>query len=173
LLAFSEFNKEFHMYTDASNKQQGPVIMQEGKPLKPCSNILHTSLIRTIRYSTLETLKKYRHILLGQELIEHTCHNHILYGKKLSNDCTPISRLFLEEYGPHYIHTKGKHNTVADASLSCIHKRPSFFESRVTLPNNSSGNQPCCMENDFFTYLCMFISCLFFSFVFVLMLTYT
>jgi hypothetical protein len=33
LLAFPDFEKEFHVYTYASNKQLGAVIMQEGKPL--------------------------------------------------------------------------------------------------------------------------------------------
>jgi hypothetical protein len=33
LLAFPDFEKEFHVYTDASNKQLGSVIMQEGKHL--------------------------------------------------------------------------------------------------------------------------------------------
>jgi hypothetical protein len=33
LLAFPYFEKEFHVYTDASNKQLGAVIMQEIKPL--------------------------------------------------------------------------------------------------------------------------------------------
>jgi hypothetical protein len=33
LLAFPDFEKEFHVYNDASNKQLGAVIMQEGKPL--------------------------------------------------------------------------------------------------------------------------------------------
>ena len=33
LLVFPQFDKPFHVYTDASNKQLGAVIMQEGKPL--------------------------------------------------------------------------------------------------------------------------------------------
>ena len=33
LLAFPDFNKEFHIYTDASDYQLGAVIMQEGQPL--------------------------------------------------------------------------------------------------------------------------------------------
>jgi hypothetical protein len=33
LLAFPDFEKEFHVYTDSSNNQLGAVIMQEGKPL--------------------------------------------------------------------------------------------------------------------------------------------
>jgi hypothetical protein len=33
LLAFPAFEKEFHVYTDASSKQLGAISMQEGKPL--------------------------------------------------------------------------------------------------------------------------------------------
>jgi hypothetical protein len=33
LLSFPDFEKECHVYTDASNKQLGSVIKQEGKPL--------------------------------------------------------------------------------------------------------------------------------------------
>ena len=33
LLAFPNFNKTFHIYTDASDNQLGAVIMQEDKPL--------------------------------------------------------------------------------------------------------------------------------------------
>jgi hypothetical protein len=33
LLAFPDFEKEFHVNTDASNNQLGAVIIQEGKPL--------------------------------------------------------------------------------------------------------------------------------------------
>jgi hypothetical protein len=40
-LAFPDFEKDFHVYTDASNKQLGAVIMQEGKPLAFSTNTLH------------------------------------------------------------------------------------------------------------------------------------
>ncbi len=33
LLAFPDFNKEFHVYTDASDYQMGVVIMQGKKPI--------------------------------------------------------------------------------------------------------------------------------------------
>ncbi len=33
LLTFPDFNKEFHVYTDASDYQLGAVIMQDNKPL--------------------------------------------------------------------------------------------------------------------------------------------
>jgi hypothetical protein len=125
LLAFPDFRKEFHMYTDASNKQLGAVIIQEGKPLAFYSRKLNSA---QTRYSTgeqgllsiVETLKECRDILLGQQVIEHIDHLNILYGK-LPNDRITRWRLLLEEYGPKYVHIAGKNNIVADA-LSRLEK---------------------------------------------------
>jgi hypothetical protein len=46
LLAFPDFEKECYVYTDASNKQLGAVIMQEGKPLAFYSRKLNSSQTR-------------------------------------------------------------------------------------------------------------------------------
>jgi hypothetical protein len=43
LLAFPDFEKEFHVYTDASNKQLRSLIMQEGKPLAFYSRRLNSA----------------------------------------------------------------------------------------------------------------------------------
>jgi hypothetical protein len=43
LLAFPDFETEFHVYTDASNKQLGAVIFQEGKPLAFYSRKLNSA----------------------------------------------------------------------------------------------------------------------------------
>jgi hypothetical protein len=51
LLAFPEFEKEFYVYTDASNKQLGAVTMQEGKPLAFYSRKLNSA---QTRYTTGE-----------------------------------------------------------------------------------------------------------------------
>jgi hypothetical protein len=119
LLAFPDFEKEFHVYTDASNKQLGSVIMQEGKPLAFFSIKLNSAQTRYTTgekelLSIVETLKEFRDILLGQQFIVHTDHSNILYGK-LSNDCITRWRLLLEEYGPKCFHIAGKNNIVADA----------------------------------------------------------
>jgi hypothetical protein len=63
LLAFPGFRKLFHVYTDASNKQLGEVIMQEGKPLACYSRELNSAQTCYITgeqelLSILETLKK-------------------------------------------------------------------------------------------------------------------
>jgi hypothetical protein len=118
LLAFTDFEKEFHVYTDTSNKQLGSFIMQEGKPLDFYSRKLN---LAQTRYTTgekellsiVETLKEFRDILIGQKVIVHTDHLNILYGK-LSNDRITRWRLLLEEYGPNYVHIAGKNNIFAD-----------------------------------------------------------
>jgi hypothetical protein len=125
LLASPDFEKEFHVYTDASNKQLGAAIMQEGKPLAFFSRKLSSA---QTRYNTgeqellsiVETLKEFRDILLGQQVILHTDHLNVLYGK-LSNDRITRWILLLEEYGPNYVHIAGKNNIVADA-LSRLEK---------------------------------------------------
>jgi hypothetical protein len=117
--------KEFHVYTDASNKQLGAVIMQEGKPLAFYGRKLSSAQTRYTAgeqelLSIVETLKEFRSILLGQKDIVHTDHLNILYGK-LSNDRITRWRLLLEEYRPKYVHIAGKQNILADA-LSRLEK---------------------------------------------------
>jgi hypothetical protein len=51
LLVFPDFEIEFHVYTDESNKQLGAVIMQEGKPLDFYSRKLNSA---QTRYTTGE-----------------------------------------------------------------------------------------------------------------------
>jgi hypothetical protein len=125
LLAFPDFEKEFHLYTDAPNKQLGAVIMQEGKPLAFYSrklNSAHTHYTTGEKelLSIVETLKEFRDILLGQQVIVHTDHLNILYGK-LSNERITRWILLLEEYGPKYVHIARKNKIVADA-LSRLEK---------------------------------------------------
>jgi hypothetical protein len=68
----------------------------------------------------VETLTESRDILFSQQVIEHTDHLNIFYGK-LSNDHIRRWILFLEEYGPKYVHIARITNIVADA-LSRLEK---------------------------------------------------
>jgi hypothetical protein len=125
LRAFPDFEKELHVYTDASNKQLGAVIMEEGNPLAFYSRKLNSAQTRYTTgeqelLSIEETLKEFRDILVGQQFIVHTDHLNILYGK-LSNDRITRWRLLLEEYRPKCVHIAGKNNIVADA-LSRLEK---------------------------------------------------
>ena len=73
MLAFPDFGKTFHIYTDASDYQLGGMIMQNDKPLAFYTRKLNDA---QKRYTTgeqellgiVETLKEFRHILLGQHI---------------------------------------------------------------------------------------------------------
>jgi hypothetical protein len=69
-LCYPDFNKPFHLYTDASDHQLGAVIMQDKKPIAFYSRKLNTSqkqytTIETELLSSIETCKEYNNILLG------------------------------------------------------------------------------------------------------------
>jgi hypothetical protein len=64
----------------------GAVIIQEDKPLAFYSRKLNSGQTRYTTgeqdlLSIVETLKEFRDILLGQQVIVHTDHLNILYGK--------------------------------------------------------------------------------------------
>jgi transposase InsO family protein len=119
LLTFPNFNEPFHIFTDASKYQLGAVIMQNEKLIAFYSRKLNSAQRKYTTgeqelLSVVETLKEFRNILFGQQIVVHTDHKNILY-KKLSNDRIIRWRLLLEEYGPEYVHIAGRDNVVADA----------------------------------------------------------
>jgi hypothetical protein len=118
LLNFPDFNKEFHIYTDASDYQLGAVIMQDDKPLAFYSRKLNKAQKNYTTgeqelLSIVETLKEFRNILIGQRLIVHTDHLNLLYNKMPSPRVIRW-RLLLEEYGAKFVHVAGEDNVVAD-----------------------------------------------------------
>ena len=119
LLTYPDFNKAFEIHTDASKVQLGACISQEGKPVAFYSRKLNPAQTRyttTERelLSIVETLKEFRNILLGQEIIVHTDHENLTY-KNFNSDRVMRWRLFIEEYSPNLKYIKGEENVVADA----------------------------------------------------------
>ena len=104
MLNYPNFSKEFEIHTDASDKQLGAVIAQEGKPIAFYSRRLtsaqekYTTTEREL-LAIVETLKEFRNILLGQKIIVHTDHQNLTY-KNFNTDRVMRWRLILEEYGP-------------------------------------------------------------------------
>jgi transposase InsO family protein len=143
LLTFPNFNEPFHIYTDASKYQLGAVIMQNNKPIAFYSRKLNAAQKRYTTgeqelLSIVETLKEFRNILLGQQIIIHTDHRNILY-KKLSSDRIIRWRLLLEEYGPEYVHVSGKDNVVADA----LSRMEANFNEEKEVQETNSCAQLC------------------------------
>ena len=78
-LLYPNFSQPFEIYTDASKVQLGSVISQRGRPVAFYSCELNPA---QQRYTTTEqevlsvvaTLKEFRNILLGQQVIVHMDH---------------------------------------------------------------------------------------------------
>ena len=82
LLAHPDFNKHFHIHTDASNHQLGAVIIQEDKPFAFYSRKWTKTQKRYMvtekeLLSIVETLREFRTILLGQQLKIYTDHKNL------------------------------------------------------------------------------------------------
>ena len=83
LLLHPDFNEEFHVHADASDKQLGGVIMQNNKPLAFYSRKLNSAQCNYAAgekelLSIIEVLKEFKNLLLGQKLVVHADHKNIL-----------------------------------------------------------------------------------------------
>jgi len=118
MLSYPQFDQPFIVHTDASHTQLGAVISQSNKPLafyprkltptQQCYTTTECELLAIV-----ETLKEFKNILLGQEIIIYTDHQNLL-----AQNCT-IERvlrwcLLIEEFNPQFRYIPGHKNIVAD-----------------------------------------------------------
>ena len=121
VLAYPDYNKVFEVYTDASATQLGSVITQSNRPLAFFSRKLSEtqqkySVTEIELLAIVETLKEFKGMLWGQQLIVYTDHQNLMRDALgLTSDRVYRWRLILEEYGPEIVYIKGIDNTVADA----------------------------------------------------------
>ena len=84
ILNYPDFNKVFEIHTDASDRQLGAVIFQEGKPFafysRKLSSAQHNyTTTEQELLSIVETLKEFRNILLGQKIKIYTDHKNLVH----------------------------------------------------------------------------------------------
>ena len=119
LLSYPDFSMPFEIHTDASKLQLGSVIAQKNRPVAFYSRKLnpaqqrYTTTEREL-LSIVETLKEFRNILLGQQVVVHTDHLNLTH-KQFNTDRVMRWRLILEEYGVSLTYVKCTNNIVADA----------------------------------------------------------
>jgi hypothetical protein len=118
-LSYPDFNKPFHIHTDASHYQLGAVISQNNCPIAFYSR--KKLQPAQVRYTTterellliVETLKEFRNILLGQQMVVHTDHQNLTH-KNFNTERVMRWRLIIEEFGPTMEYIKCPKNIVAD-----------------------------------------------------------
>ena len=104
LLSYPDFNLPFEIHTDASHNQLGAVISQNNKPIAFYSRKLqpaqrqYTTTERKL-LSIIETLKEFKNILLGQQIVVYTDHKNLTY-KNFNTEHVMRWWLLIEEFGP-------------------------------------------------------------------------
>jgi hypothetical protein len=121
MLTYPQFDKPFTVYTDASEKQIGGVVTHEGKPFVFFSKKLTDTQCRypvteQELLAIMETLKYFKHMLLGHDIIVKTDHKNLTHPNSThTSDHALRQRLVLEEYGAELQYIQGEKNVVADA----------------------------------------------------------
>jgi hypothetical protein len=85
-LAHPDFNAPFQTHTDACKTQIGAVMSQNEKPIAFCSRKMNSAqqncrVTEKELLSIVATLKKFRNILLGQQMTVFTDHKNLTYKK--------------------------------------------------------------------------------------------
>lgn len=120
LLSFPDYTKCFQLYTDASDKQMGVVLMQGARTLAFFSKKLNGAQLNygvgeKEMLSVVEALQEFRTMILGYPIDVYTDHLNWAHDKKMRNPRVLRWRLLLQEYAPTLNYVKGEQNVVADA----------------------------------------------------------
>ena len=98
----------------------GVVISQNNKPiafyskkLQPAQRQYTTTKCELL--AIIETLKEFKNILLGQQIVVYTDHKNLTYNN-FNTECIMTWWLLIEEFGPTIEYIKGPKNIIADAS---------------------------------------------------------
>jgi hypothetical protein len=122
VLALPNFTLAFTLETDASGTGLGAVLMQQGRPLAYFSKALGPkaatlSIYEKEALAILESLRKWRHYLLGNQLIIKTDQRSLKYlsSQRLLEGIQHKLMLKLLEFDYAIEYKKGTDNTAADA----------------------------------------------------------
>lgn len=122
ILIYPDFEKTFHVTTDASGVSLGGVLSQNDKPIGYYSRVLNSaernySTIERELLSIVEVTKHFRPFIYGKPFIIETDHKPLvwLFSLKDANSRLMKWRLRLEEFDYKILYKKGKENLVADA----------------------------------------------------------
>ena len=119
LLSYPDFNLPFKIHTDASHTQLGAVISQNNKLIAFYSRKLQLAqrqytTTKCKLLSIIETLKEFKNILLGQQIVVYTNHKNRTY-KNFNMEHVMRWQLLNKEFGPTIEYIKGPKNIIANA----------------------------------------------------------
>lgn len=149
MLSFPNFEKEFHLTTDASNFAIGAVLEQEGKPITFISRTLnqceeHYATNEKEMLAIIWALKSLRSYLYGASAVKiFTDHQPLTYALSNKNTNSKLKRwkAILEEYNYEIKYKPGSTNIVADALSRPILKETEINSMTPTQHSDESSHQ--------------------------------
>ena len=102
LLSYPDFKLPFKIHTDASHTQLGAVISQNNKPIALYSRKLQLAqrdytTTKCKLLSIVKTLKEFKNILLGQQIVVYTDHKNLTY-KNFNTEHIMRWRLLIDKF---------------------------------------------------------------------------
>ena len=84
ILALPDLKRPFEIQTDASDYAMGAVLTQHGKPICYHSETLNPAVVNYPTYdkelyALVQSVKKWKHYLMGKETLIHTDHQPLQY----------------------------------------------------------------------------------------------
>jgi hypothetical protein len=122
VLALPDLQQSFEIETDASDYAMGAVLMQHRKPICYHSETFTTTVINYPTYdkelyALVQSVKKWKHYLMGKETVIHTDHQPLQYLQsqtKLQQSRHFRWMGFLQQFHLVIRYKKGIHNKVVD-----------------------------------------------------------
>jgi hypothetical protein len=129
VLAYPDYSKQFHIFTDASNCGQGAALMQLEENEKSKFNAIsyysrslsasekRQAPVHNEMGAIIAALRAFKPYIFMSEVILHTDHKPLTYLKSLSDTNPQLARwaIELQNYNVKVVHVQGEQNKVADA----------------------------------------------------------
>ncbi|KAL7297542.1 hypothetical protein TKK_0009902 [Trichogramma kaykai] len=152
ILQYPDFDKKFHITSDASNVAVGAVLSQEGHPISFFSRTLNSaeqnySTIEKELLAIVEACRHFRSYVYGRKFVIEKDHKPLtwLWSLKTPNSKLIRWRIKLEEYDYEVKYRKGCENHVADGlsrvEINALESDNDEDDLVSMIPQNSENEQ--------------------------------
>ncbi|KAI5153782.1 hypothetical protein ENBRE01_3250 [Enteropsectra breve] len=156
VLSIPDFSKEFQLYTDASDKAIGGVLVQNDRTIGYFSKKLSGSqcnytVTEKEMLAVIASLEHFRNIILLSHVTIKTDHCNLTYNTAITNNRVQRWKVMLGDYNITWEYLPGANNQAADHLSRCFFLKPNTTDSKsqkireeilLAAEGNQSYNSP-------------------------------